>query len=1800
MAAPGRNHGPMDQYIQGHKYDPPPAYQSGASLATGHPKPSVQKSGFVSSLWEKAVANTKKKLPEEIKNSDPADILQTVCDEATARQHESSGKQWKVKVPGKKGEEVKLRDAYGVIASCAARFRDVGDLAAPVSTMSAAPWAIIRLCLTAAINEHETYCVMIEGLEMVSSLVTHYVVIERIFVDEDSDHARAVQNSLLALYTAIMEFLLDALNYFPPTRHDEGHQSRFRHKTASTVAKIKSAFRSLDSTALDSVKGLLGKISSAKNSVDNDANHAYANMNLQVLDEFGQAQSHILKQLENNGLEEEERHYRLSVILEEFQVPLYSVDEKVSEMYEQMEKTRENAQLSRVIGWLSPTGQESRRKTYHQRLKDPRHRLTGSGRWLLDDKEYLDWRNSKASSVGCLSGTSDTGKTVLLSVVIDHLQDFIAHNGGRDHLAFFYASAKEDSSWADPDEIIRNLVCQLSVTQGGTTLEPAAKHKYDQLTSDCKDPPRPTMSECVDIAVALTTDFPTIIIIDAIDALDELKEGNANDKFKSSRNDLIESLSEIVERSSNPVKLLFSARFGSAAEARLQKVFANSPADPTRSYNWHFIEVNGRNSDDISAFIEHELTKKIKGRDLLEGDVDAELRARITTQLIKRSNGMFSYASMQIDQICDDSLDKLTVLEELEKPLPEITSLYDISIDDIRHMKNDRVRITAQNTLKWLLCIQKPVPINAFLEAVSVEGGIVKPKQSNLHSACRQLIKIDHSETFAFRDPSIQEYLAKLPEYSESDCHLAAAEGCLRMMDVATSSVGRLPDRQAQFYQYAKLYWPLHYQSIDFDSVAADKAFSEDRQKSFVRIKDHLKKFVMQGYKISPAFSEWLAQIPDYLHTLEVDTPLSKQLSSLQASLDTPWHVICVFGFADLISPSHQHFDFNQRNAHGQTALCLAVENNQLETVKALLTHHLVDVNEFNVRAVHQLQQQDFSPVVCYASALQAAAVQGSRTMLETLIGGGARVHLVAGYYGSALQAACFKGHKDTVEFLLTKCEIDPNNQGGYHGNALQAAVSSTKLEIVELLLKNGACETASGGHYGSPLMAATCAGSIEIIDCLLAHTAEVESLVNLKSQTYGTPLQRAVDMDRADIVSFLIAKKANINTPESGSQSTESSASPLATAAWSGNNSIVSILCGLGAEADLSHTENQFHLFHQAAMRGMIELVQYCLRENCDPNMTTDEGPKLHDAQCKKTPLWFACAEGHLGVVQELLQHQARIHSSRDDVTTLQLAAYIGNCEIIKALIKEHANRHKRVQSTLDFINKRTERTGHTALIEAVGAGKANAVSLLIENGATLHPKNKGITPLHIAAWEGQLQVAEVLVKFIERSPNLNYGSEINARNAWGKTALIDAAERNRIRIFEYLLQQGADCKTRDDDENSVLYYVAWRNHHEIAKLLLHVWGKEPDKKAALLAAKNKHGNTGLQEALFRRNFQIVKMLVATGASISPSERGNYFIRVTRQTDKDVIRRAIEAFEGYPEELSKFLNHRNGADGYSLLHDAAQHNRLDVAQLVLEHGADATTMDAEPSLDFGRVNPRTALHVAIWEDHKRIFDLLLTHASHQCDDAKLARFVNRPSNGGMTPLMAAAEKNHPKIMRSLLSEPFNADWSLTDNNGFNALHYCAFRGYKACVELLLRFASGMGDDGNPSPAAQSATAQQGFAAFINQQSTPGRVPPGGVTPLHDVTGPGHEEVAMLLLKTYHAEYEIYDRNGDSILHRAVQENHDGLLRSYLAYMATDRDQAKFQRVLAHRNRTAGRTVREAAAVRGKTDWVALVKSYGG
>ena len=165
----------------------------------------------------------------------------------------------------------------------------------------------------------------------------------------------------------------------------------------------------------------------------------------------------------------------------------------------------------------------------------------------------------------------------------------------------------------------------------------------------------------------------------------------------------------------------------------MRNVFANALVDESSHlYDTHVIEVNAdRNSGDLSQFVDDTLTKRIHRGDLLEGTVEKPLKEQIAARLLERSKGMFSYASLAIDRLCDESISESTVLKEIEE-FRGMTDLYERSVNEIRTQSKARVKLTARTTLRWLLCCQETLSVNEFLEAVDVEVCLRFP----LHFVC--------------------------------------------------------------------------------------------------------------------------------------------------------------------------------------------------------------------------------------------------------------------------------------------------------------------------------------------------------------------------------------------------------------------------------------------------------------------------------------------------------------------------------------------------------------------------------------------------------------------------------------------------------------------------------------------------------------------------------------------------------------------------------------------------------------------------------------------------------------------------------------------------------------------------------------------------------------------------------------------------------------------------------------------------------------------------------------------------------
>lgn len=1018
---------------------------------------------------------------------------------------------------------------------------------------------------------------MLEGMELVSNLIYHYAVIEEVYLGKDSQIVIQLQNSIISLYVTILQYLVQALKYFG-------------------WSKAKRVFNGLSPTASDDINQMLTAIENAKKNVDADASHANHELSSDKMDFLIEGQKELEQRITRAGIDQERRDEYLEELVREWQAPLNIITDRISEVHGYVEE----AQIKKISDWLSTIQQDS----YHSTIQASR--LQSSGKWLLASLAFQRWVRSEESGLLWMYGILGSGKTNLASMLIDHLRPQHGNENKPTRFAFFYCSRneagsdslKDEASRAEPVEALRNIVKQLCGVPGRAGIELSVKDKYQQLKPDVDEPRKLSIPECTGLIIALSKDTPTTIVIDA---LDECKS--------STRIDLIKCLNEIINSSNEHVKVFLTTR-------RLSSIARQLEMHPS-------IEVTSdKNGDDIRQFVSTQLHHRIKNRELLDGDVSEDLKADIEKSLVQRADGMFWYASLQLSLLCDPDRmwDEENVRETLAVLPTTLEELYVKIIDDINREDLVRNRVTAQKTLKWLLCARAPLSCSAFLEALSSEvgGKHFRPSREFVINACKTLVVIiEENNVFQFAHLSVREYLEKRAEYSEGECHFALAESCLHVVDTSFGSTlmdQEISDAKAEFSRYATMYWPVHYQHINFEKMDEGKE----------TIRETLKDLLIQGQDTTPAFKKWLSQVQESASNLDLDTsdnkPLMLKLQSLQAIPETSLFTACVFGFPDVIEQFGRNrlFNFDLCNVQQQSALCLAVENNQLETVKALLSDRRTDVNKLNVLAVtaYRSLKEDvrqsglaiFPGVKVYATALQAAAVQGSIAMVTYLVQEGANVGLVAGYFGSPLQAAALQGHEALVSFFLDRCRAEPNSQGGFHGNALQAAAACGNVSIIALLLSKGASVATPGGHYGSALMAATYSGNIDAVKALLNAGADI----NEKSKLYGTPVQRAADMDNEDLLQLLIKKGADINADDmhNGQKSPDGSRSALAAAAWGGHKKIVSILLRNGARTDLKSREPRLHILHQAVIHGMYDLVEYCLNSGeCHVDMPTNSG---------------------------------------------------------------------------------------------------------------------------------------------------------------------------------------------------------------------------------------------------------------------------------------------------------------------------------------------------------------------------------------------------------------------------------------------------------------------------------------------------------------------------------------------------------------------------------------------------------------
>uniref|UniRef100_A0A672JAZ5 Poly [ADP-ribose] polymerase n=1 Tax=Salarias fasciatus TaxID=181472 RepID=A0A672JAZ5_SALFA len=464
---------------------------------------------------------------------------------------------------------------------------------------------------------------------------------------------------------------------------------------------------------------------------------------------------------------------------------------------------------------------------------------------------------------------------------------------------------------------------------------------------------------------------------------------------------------------------------------------------------------------------------------------------------------------------------------------------------------------------------------------------------------------------------------------------------------------------------------------------------------------------------------------------------------------------------------------------------------------------------------------------------------------------------------------------------------------------------------------------------------------------------------------------------------------------------------------------------------------------------------------------------------QTNETALHCAVASPHpkrKQVTELLLRKGANINDkNKDFMTPLHVAAERAHNDILEVLQKHGAK-----VNAVDTL-------GQTALHRAALAGHIQTCKLLLSYGA-----DPSIVSLQgfTAAQMGNEAVQQILNENVPtRNSDVDYRfleaakagdldtvqqlctpQNVNCRDLEGRhsTPLHFAAGYNRVAVVEYLLHHGADVHAKDKGGLVPLHNACSYGHYEVAELLV--------RHGASVNVADLWKFTPLHEAAAKGKYEICKLLLKHGADPSKKNRdGNMPLDMVKDGDTDIqdLLRGDAALldaakKGCLARVQKLCSPENincrdtQGRNSTPLHLAAGYNNLEVAEYLLEHGADVNAQDK------GGLIP---LHNAASYGHVDIAALLIKY--NTC--------VNATDKWAFTPLHEAAQKGRTQLCALLLAH--GADPTMKNQEGQTALDLATADDIRA---LLM---DAMPPDALPSCFKPQATVVS--ASVISPASTP-------------------------------------------------------------------------------------------------------------
>uniref|UniRef100_A0A8C2AE89 Poly [ADP-ribose] polymerase n=1 Tax=Cyprinus carpio TaxID=7962 RepID=A0A8C2AE89_CYPCA len=612
-----------------------------------------------------------------------------------------------------------------------------------------------------------------------------------------------------------------------------------------------------------------------------------------------------------------------------------------------------------------------------------------------------------------------------------------------------------------------------------------------------------------------------------------------------------------------------------------------------------------------------------------------------------------------------------------------------------------------------------------------------------------------------------------------------------------------------------------------------------------------------------------------------------------------PLHNACSFGHAEVVSLLLcQGADPNARDNWNYTPLHEAAIKGKIDVCIVLLQHG-ADPNIRNTDGKSALDLADPS----------------------------AKAVLTGEYKKDELLEAARSGNEEKLMALLTPLNVNCHASDGRKSTPLHLAAGYNRVRIVQLLLQHGADVHAKDKGGLVPLHNACSYGHYEVTELLLKHGA----CVNAMDLWQFTPLHEAASKNRVEVCSLLLSHGADptlVNchgksavdmapTPELKERLTyEFKGHSLLQAAREADMTKVKKTLALEI-INFKHPQTQETALHCAVTSPhpkRKQVTELLLRKGANVN------EKNKDFM---TPLHVAAERAHNDIMEVLQKHGAKMNAVDTlGQTALHRAALAGHLQTCRLLLSYGADPtivslqgftaaqmgNEAVQQILNVRNSDVD----YRLLEAAKAGDLDTVKQLCspQNVNCRDLEGRHSTPLHFAAGYNRVAVVEYL---------LHHGADVHAKDKGGLVPLHNACSYGHYEVAELLVRHGASVNVADLWKFTPLHEAAAKGKYEICKLLLK-HGADPTKK-------NRDGNTPLD--MVKEGDTDIQDLLRGDAALLDAAKKGCLARVQKLCSLENIN-------------CRDTQGRNSTP----LHLAAGYNNLEVAEYLLEHGADVNAQD--------------------------------------------------------------------------------------------------------------------------------------------------------------------------------------------------------------------------------------------------------------